>query len=245
MAIIDEFTLISGAPFFIDGVCHLVPPTLAKIRDETLSTYQSYVGLLLLQKNEVCELLTCDTKDVESLNLLQLVTMIPELRCAYLSALGFFISEGITYDEEIGYTTGDGSKSISLELLWRIRSGILQLCCVPENEKAPPLKFRNAKAKERYERMQMLRERNARRRRAMPPNADMALPNLISAVAAYSSTYNLLNIWELTLYQFYDQFARLNGKNELDVIGLRWAAWGKDEFDFSLWHKAMTPSNKS
>lgn len=116
--------------------------------------------------------------------------------------------------------------------------GILQLCCV-EDTVTPPKKFRNEKARKIYELIQSRKAEQAKNtKKVRKENPDTALPNLISAFCAFSPSYNLTNVWGLTIYQFYDQYHRLDSKIQLDVFGLRWAAWGKKDFDFSLWHKA-------
>lgn len=39
-------------------------------------------------------------------------------------------------------------------------------------------------------------------------NKDMELPNLVTAVAVQSNSINFINIWDLTIYQFYEQFKK-------------------------------------
>lgn len=67
----------------------------------------------------------------------------------------------------------------------------------------------------------------------------LSLSSIISAVAARHHSLNILNIWDLTVYQLYDQFAQLNKSLQVDVSSMRWAAWGQEPFDFSLWYKDM------
>lgn len=72
------------------------------------------------------------------------------------------------------------------------------------------------------------------------PSNDYTLPNIISAVCAKHSSLNLLNIWDLTILQLYDQFRRLNVITYESVEGLRWAAWGEDSIELSAWFKDLT-----
>jgi hypothetical protein len=67
----------------------------------------------------------------------------------------------------------------------------------------------------------------------------MELPNLVAAVSAKHNSYNLFNIWGLTVYQLYDQFARIDIGVQLDIYGTRWAAWGQDAFDTGIWFKRL------
>lgn len=74
----------------------------------------------------------------------------------------------------------------------------------------------------------------------------MTLPNVISSVAAKSLNLNIYNIWDITLFQLYDQFYRLQNNDAHSINSMRVAAWGdkKNTFDYALWHKNMFDKRK-
>jgi len=84
--------------------------------------------------------------------------------------------------------------------------------------------------------MKIGRDKLRRSKAAITTNEDLRLENLIPAVAAKAYGYNLFNIWDLTLYQFYDQFSRINSNFSLDIASTRWAIWGEDAYDCDPWY---------
>lgn len=235
---LDVFTLISGGRYRYKSLLTVKPPKLGEIRDIGWGRYQEFVSILLSTPQDFVELVGGDEEVLVALprDPLIFLTIFPPLRDKLLEAVSFFVDETVYYDEETGY--GVGEQQLSLDDLREIRKIILQFCCV-NDDATPPKKFRNEKAKRIYE---LIQQRKAEQAKAMKgkrkENPDMALPNLLSAFCAFSPSYNLTNVWDLTIYQFYDQYHRLDAKIQMDVYGLRWAAWGKKEFDFASWHKA-------
>ncbi len=69
----------------------------------------------------------------------------------------------------------------------------------------------------------------------------MELGNIISAVAGKSQTLNLLNIWDLTVFQLWDSFFRLSSNNLYAIQSMSVAAWGdKDKhFDAASWFRRI------
>lgn len=234
---IDAFDLISGAPIYVDDIV-VYPPTLGEIRQIGMRKYQECVSVLLSSPEDFLPL-----EQIETLNVprdpLIFITGVQPLRDAFVASLSFFLHQQVTYSDDTGYAASENI--VSFDQLRTIRSIILKLCCVTDSQSAPPTKFRNEKARMIYEKIQKrkLEQEKTKKKKGDP---DMELSNLLSALCAFSPTYNLLNVWDLTIYQFYDQYMRLNNKIRLDVIGLRWAAWGKEDFDFSIWYKS--PQNK-
>lgn len=240
MATVNSFTLISGGCYCYRNLVKIHPPKLGKIRDIGWENYQALLSALLSNAQDLIDAFGLDNTVLGALptDSLIFITSFPLLRERFLEALSFFVEEKINYDDETGYFVGGGEAELTLDDMREIRSVILQLCCL-EDSVTPPKKFRNEKAKKIYE---LIQQRKAEQAKAMKgkhrENPDTALPNLLSSFCAFSPSYNLTNVWDLTIYQFYDQYHRLDAKIQLDVYGLRWAAWGKKEFDFSVWHKA-------
>ena len=64
------------------------------------------------------------------------------------------------------------------------------------------LKLREAKRLER--------EKNAKK------GDGITLPDIISSLCVYGIGYTMLNVWDLTIYQLYDQFERVTAKEKYD-----------------------------
>lgn len=63
------------------------------------------------------------------------------------------------------------------------------------------------------------------------------LGNIISSLSSHHNSINIINIWDLTVYQLYDQFARQRFEDSYNITSMSVAAWGnKDKkFDDTLW----------
>ena len=70
---------------------------------------------------------------------------------------------------------------------------------------------------------------------------NMELGNILSAVANKSQSLNILNIWDLTVFQVWDCFARLSSNSIYEIQSMSVAAWGNKDntFDASAWFKRM------
>lgn len=237
---LDYFTLLSctpDVPYHYNDVVSIYPPTLDDIRRISYNTYQSYTNMLAADKYDLAEMLGIDGNEIDG-DTLKFVTVLPFFREAYMASLSFFIRQNVLYDEDSGYSLEDGT-FLPMDDIRELRKLILQFAYIEDKSDSSALKFKNAKAKKIYEKIQALKAEQAKAKKNKA-NPDMELANLIGAVCAFSNgAYNLSNVWNLTVFQFYDQFIRLNTKVQMDISGVRWAAWGKEDFQWDLWHKAV------
>ena len=235
---VDNYALMSGAPIR-HGEFIVYPPTLADIRDVGYENYQSYISLFLLSQSDIFSLIGVPEAEqtLQSFSPIQLITIIPDLRATLLRSLRFFLHQEVCYTDALGFFLDLNSRVyLSLNQILDLRAVILKLCCIEDKTIQETVSFQSERARKTYEKIQ--KHKSKKKQNSRVNDADMELSNLVGAVAAYSPTYNLLNIWGLTVFQFYDQFERLSGKIQLDVIGQKWAAWGTEDFDFSVWFKS-------
>ena len=228
-------TLIRGLPCSVNGIT-VYPPLLDDIAFVSYEAYESYLSVFFLSAVDIGRIIGIEDGSLPC---------VPELRAALMQSLSFFMRGDVLYAEDTGYSIqlDDGIHYLSLDDIRDIRSVILQFCNIQDDTEVAPVKFKNARAKEIYEKIQKKKAEKKKISAMSKESLSMTLPNLISAVAAFSPTYNLLNIWQLTVYQLYDEFSRLSDKIQLSVFGQRWAAWGTDNFDFSVWYRPLN-SNK-
>lgn len=257
----SKATLISGAPAVIRGVV-VRQPTLHEIMrvvgHDAYASYLYVIGITVDQFMENMERggekaklivekyrsLTDEQKaDIHRFDLLAAE---PSWRGVLMDALSFFISGELDFSIQTGqlYVTTNGQTVVLTgELFDLIRDFVFQAAKL-KNEDAKPAGFVNDAAKAAYERLQTLKSEQAEHKKATgkeeKSDPDTELWNLVGAVAAHSNSYNLLNIFELTVYQLYDQFERINKQEYLDGYASKWAAWGKDSFDFGDWYKTSS-----
>ena len=93
------------------------------------------------------------------------------------------------------------------------------------------------KSKKALEIMKKLQKGRNEKTKQTKLDKNMELGNIISSVANRSKTLNILNIWELTIFQLYDCFSRLSNNNIYDIQSISVAVWGdKDNhFDATSW----------
>lgn len=240
---VDQFTLIAGSPFVCNG-WPVYPPRLGDIRDIGYEAYQNHLNILMVSVQEICTALNLSlTEGLAQSGAIQLISYIPDLRVSLIGSLRFFLRKEVCYRDDVGYFVDEGQRVyLSLAEIYAIRKVILSFCNIKDDVDQAPVSFKNERARRTYEKIQKCKAAKRQKYASAQYNAAMELPNLIGAVAAYSPSYNLLNIWGLTIYQFYDQFARLDGKVQLEVISQRWAAWGKDKFDLAVWRTPIARS---
>ena len=70
---------------------------------------------------------------------------------------------------------------------------------------------------------------------------NLELGNIISAVANKSQSLNILNIWDLTVFQVWDCFSRLSNNSIYAIQSMSVAAWGNKDnsFDAAAWFKRI------
>ena len=79
--------------------------------------------------------------------------------------------------------------------------------------------------------MEKLNKGRAEKNKLNKADKNMELGNIISAVANKSQSLNILNIWDLTIFQLWDCFARLNNNTLYDIQSISVATWGnKDNY---------------
>lgn len=71
---------------------------------------------------------------------------------------------------------------------------------------------------------------------------DYTIPNIISKMCTASMGYNLLNIYDLTIWQLYDQFQSYAQNRIAHISERSFTIWGGDNFDFNLWLKNTNDS---
>lgn len=250
---IPTFDLISGkSRIKINEACSIKVPTLGDIRNIGYESYEQYINIIALDLHQYLRIidaedrygqLTNDEKKV--LTIFNVLVSGDETRKALSNALSFFVYEDVKFDEGrscfllfgrgedysdrppqcVGVIHSDNYESV--------RDAVLQISYITNS--SPELKkFKSPKAQKIYEKIMKGR---AEKKQSKTADRNMSLANIIGAMSVHHPGYNLTNIWSLTIYQLYDQFSRLNIKIQVDIVGLRWAAWGKEPFDFTFWYQ--------
>lgn len=189
-----------------------------------------------------------------ALTLFDIIKIDNRLQNTYLKILNFFFEETVIYIDGFFFLLRkDIDNNINIEEIQKedvrglirednflqILDLIQQTCCIRDKQiDEENLKFKTAKAKKMYEKMLKARK-EADEAKSKIHNVNLSLANIISAVSNKHPTVSPINVWELTVFQLYDSFKRLQINEMHNINCMRVSTWGdeKKTFDASLWYK--------
>lgn len=247
---LNYFDLLSPAPVAIPNACSVISPRLKEIASIGFAAYQHYLSLLFMDMKTYFNLAgygeayaKLSGTELAQLSLFDLLTAVESTRQLVTSALRFFIPETITYAAKencFHVCNADGGRTGTIS-----GENYALVCDVIRQrnyfKSAVQEDFTKVKSKKALEIAKKLQQGRAQKNAIVKPDGDMELGNIISAVAGKSQSLNLLNIWDLTVFQLWDAFFRLSSNNLYAIQSMSVAAWGdKDKhFDAASWFKRI------
>lgn len=244
----DKNTLMAGVPMVVSGI-RVRQPTLNEIFKgigyDSYSAYMYVLGMTVEQFVEANQLKEFFDKlspaDKETIHIFDLLSGDTPWRVLFAKALSFFILGEVSIsDEQIVVIDSDRTVVLTATIYEQVRDSILLAACLKNEEETAPKGFVNDAAKRAYERLMELKKTHKKTDKPVKANPSMAMWNVIGAVSAHSSSYNLISIWDLTVWQLYDQFYRISKQEYLSGYAAKWAVWGSEKFDFDSWYKIET-----
>ena len=231
---IDKLKLLAGDERIeIDGIV-FKQPKLRDIKDIGLQTYYAYISFLLVSAEEY--LISIKREDLipffkqHNLTMFDVYRDNSYERQFFIEALSFFI------DGEIEFKNGklliNNTNIINKEIYQKILEIIAEINCLKVNKQQET--YANEKARKIAEKIQQAKQKRSN----VQSKDSVSLPDIISAVASRKESLNLLNIWDLTIYQLYDHYNRLIAEDEFDIYAMNYAYWG-GEFKCKHWSKQL------
>lgn len=262
---LEYYTLLCPTPIKL-SIGSVKKHTLREIGEFSFPRFRVYEAYLLLTPNNYYNNLADETDKLywESVpdeqkihtTLYDLILLYDNLRECFLEIFNFFFIERVIFRDNVYYTlnTDDyGTPDDEIELsndnvvgvinhmnIYDVLDILRQVCCIksddPLDEQKPV--FKNAKAKKLYEKMLKAKEEETKRKEKQA-SIDASVPNVISSTAAKSAGLNIINIWDATLFQLYDQFSKTQSDDIHYLNSVRVAVWGdeKNTYDHTLWYK--------
>lgn len=244
---LDYLDLLSPEPIDIVGIGRIRKPTAREISAIGNSLYQSYLRYFFIQPIECFNLINGNgayeklNNDIK--NELKTFDILIEdkLRGGFLEAISFFIVGNVEWIERsncfgVNISIVDGicecDGFISRDNFNAFANVILQISNIPTKQEEPK-KFKSELARQIYEAAQKGRRA---RESTHGDTKSYELSNVISKLATYHNSLNMVNIWDLTVYQIYDQFTQQNLKNQNDIGTMNYSVWG-GKFDPMDWFK--------
>ena len=252
---LDYFSLLSPAPIYLPGAGGILSPKLDAISRIGMQNYQQYLAVLLLDTQSYLAALGLTkkfetlTKEEKSLtDIFNMLTSNEQSTSMLQNALNFFMEEEIRFSSQqncfLAYRENTVTGTINKENYPLVRSCICRRNCINPGANADLSKVKSKKAQDI---LKKLSKGKAAKAKQAQSDRNMELGNIISAVANRSHSLNILNIWDLTVFQVWDCFSRLSNNSIYDIQSMSVAAWGnKDKvFDISAWFKRMDTDNES
>lgn len=249
---INEFDLVS--PYTCDipvnGIGKVRKPRLIDIAEAGFENYQVYLMYFIEPVDEgfdnlygkgKYEKLSNDEKN--RLTPYLLFSENPIIRGGFLEAISFFVDGEVSWYEERkcflvnadfdedGTVNCDGV--IDGKNFAAFADVIAQISNVQREEEEVE-QYENELARRIDEAAKMGKRA---RQRANGDIKTFSLPNVILKLSVYHSSLNFTNMWDLTVYQAYADFAELISKKHEEIGAMNYSTWGGD-FDSTAWVKA-------
>lgn len=211
--------LLANLPFNIDGI-NIRAKTLREIfsLEDAEDTHYRYLNILILDPKNAYE--NFDDK-FTTYDLLKafMINSTESEKEFIMESLKYFIDEEIKFayipekDVAIFYLR---DKLITSEMYEKIKEVLMYQNCI-EVKKIEPKK--ESKESEKVRKLKEKIEGLKSKVKEIKKNkdSDLTINDYISSFVSYSKNYNMLNVWDLTLYQFYDQLKRLQLVSEYDI----------------------------
>lgn len=139
-----------------------------------------------------------------------------------IDALTFFFKEKPTFDERGFFYFGNMSEGrlIHKENFDELRNLLKeQNCLLSKKEKEDIYNPANERAKKIAEKLNKARKKitELKKKKEEKSETSLTLFDLVSILASNGNNLNITNIWDLTMYQFNDQFNRMKMLDEYEV----------------------------
>lgn len=238
--------LISGDSIPVNGVGHFKSPKLWQLMPtKGIGTwvYNFYLNILSWDKEDVLKFISgigMSTKALETreeLTTFDIIVLVGNLKELLREAMAFFMDENLEWDEAsytfIAYSREETQKAvgyINRDNFDDVKDMMLQVNYIGIGDQAKPTKFSSAKAKELWE----LAQKHLKETKH-PKDKRMELGNIISKLCAVNCGYTLLNIYDLTVFQLYDQFFQYGYMRAMDLNERAFTIHGGKNFSFETW----------
>jgi len=244
--------LISGDSIFVENVGHIRSPFLYELKPTQgigTWTYNLYISLLAWDREKIINFLKMSTgrklsklEDNTKLEVFDILTIIEGSRELLRKAIAFFMLEDVVWNEEDrAFITMDGETNDYIGRVDRnnfeeVRDMMLQMNYINLGESAKPLKHSSDKARELWEKAQEYLKKESKKN---TQEKEMNLGNIISKLAIASHSYNLLNIYNLTVFQLYDQFFQCGYLRGMELNERAYTIHGGEKFNMKDWLKPI------
>lgn len=251
----DYFDMLSGEPIYLQGVGHIRSPQLREICPQSgigYRTYNLYLNFLtwdkehLLKYDQLMQYRGTGKLNRSALNVFDVATLLNQTREFCRGILSFFMVENLVWDEAgrryLAMTSAEVPEvvgEINRNNFEEVRRLMLQLNFIGlDKDDATPAVHSTDKAKELWEEAQGFLKQQAETV-SNEDKPEYRLSNIVSKICAIHPSYNLLNIYALTVFQLYDSFFQMGYMRSADLNERIFSNHGGDKFSLEDWLKPI------
>ena len=179
----------------------------------------------------------------ENINFFNIIISDESFKNTICDALNFFMDNLVIFDETNNFfllynksLNSDNTQlmgAITAENYLEVADIILQRNNIKSNDN----EYTNTKPKNKIAERLLNKIKNGRKKILTKGDKKMELANIVSSLASHHNSINIINIWDLTIYQLYDQFCRQRFDDSYKIQSMSIAHWGDSngKFDDSMW----------
>ena len=165
-----------------------------------------------------------------------------------VNAFNFFFVDEITYNENDrvfllmnGLKDNDGNNVVTGIIHEGNYEDVIDLILQRINIEKPKNEIKGGKPKNKIAEKIMKKMESATKIQKKKKDEKLELGNIISSVASHSKSLNIVNIWDATIFQIYDQFTRNRLDDSYSMNSTSVSVWGdKDKkFNDTLWFSTI------
>nr|DAT51456.1 MAG TPA: hypothetical protein [Caudoviricetes sp.] len=259
---LDYFDLISDEPITVENVGSIICPKLSDIKKLNYYTYCSYIQIFKITPDDYFEELEnkfnikIPIEEFAGMTKFDLLMTDTSLLQSVVDAFNFFFTDEVYFDGDqlhfVVYTTNENGEEnvvgyISRDNYSDIVNIILQRINIEidDNEVDDLSKIKSKRGRKILEKIREGRKKMKKAKEKSSNGKQQSLANIISSVAAYSKNTNYIQIWDLTIYQLYDLFSRLNIIDQYNIASRSVSVWGdeKKQFKYGVWNDNIHERN--
>lgn len=246
--------LISGDSIPVPAVGHIRSPYLYELKPTQgigMGTYNFYLNILSWDRDELIQFmrllsgrpLGALTKH-DTLPTFDTITILEQPRELLQKVMAFFMDEDLIWNEEkrAFATVTKGTReivgSIDRKNFDELRDMMLQVNYINVGRSAKPTRYASKEAQALWEKAQVYLKKEAKKKST--PDKRMQIGNIISKLCSAGIGYTLLNIYNLTVFQLYDQFFQYGYLRATGISEMAFCNHGGKNFDIQGWLKPIT-----
>lgn len=250
----DYFDMLSGEPIYVQEVGHIRSPQLRELCPKSgigYRVYNLYLNFLswdkeqLLKYDQLMQFRGATRLNRECFNAFDVATLLPYTRELYRGVLSFFMVEDLLWDDDhrtFRAVVSDDSTNqvgeINRNNFDDVRNLMLQFNFIGLDKDDSPSAHSTDAARDLWEKSQRFLKEQAKSS-TKEDKPEYHLGNVISKVCAIHPSYNLLNVYNLTIFQLYDAFFQAGYMRSADLSERIFSTHGGEKFRFEDWLKPV------